>query len=62
MLCVLRHVMHCDLKEPNTMITGADELQEPSIVVIDFGLADMMTSRRQTEAKEIISKDNIIDI
>jgi len=42
-----RHVMHCDLKEANAMIVGADQLEEPSIVVIDFGLADLMTSRRQ---------------
>jgi len=42
-----RHVMHCDLKEPNAMITNRDQMDEPSIVVIDFGLADMMTTKKR---------------
>jgi len=31
--------MHCDLKEPNVMISGDNDWQNPSVVVIDFGLA-----------------------
>eukprot|EP00930_Biecheleria_cincta_P097194 TRINITY_DN88911_c0_g1_i1.p1 TRINITY_DN88911_c0_g1~~TRINITY_DN88911_c0_g1_i1.p1 ORF type:complete len:694 (-),score=146.52 TRINITY_DN88911_c0_g1_i1:48-2129(-) len=31
--------MHCDLKEPNVMISGNDDWQNPNVVVIDFGLA-----------------------
>lgn len=42
-----QHVMHCDLKEANAMLSNADLLEEPSIVVIDFGLADKMTTRKQ---------------
>lgn len=34
------HVMHCDLKEPNVMITGKTDWHRPQIVVIDFGLAN----------------------
>eukprot|EP00929_Paragymnodinium_shiwhaense_P044282 TRINITY_DN22720_c0_g1_i1.p1 TRINITY_DN22720_c0_g1~~TRINITY_DN22720_c0_g1_i1.p1 ORF type:complete len:879 (-),score=200.01 TRINITY_DN22720_c0_g1_i1:147-2783(-) len=36
-----RHVMHCDLKEGNAVIVG-ENLQQPSVVVIDFGLAHLL--------------------
>lgn len=31
--------MHCDLKEPNVMITGKSEWQNPNVVLIDFGMS-----------------------
>mmetsp|Transcript_73164 Transcript_73164/g.171549 ORF Transcript_73164/g.171549 Transcript_73164/m.171549 type:complete len:691 (+) Transcript_73164:6-2078(+) len=31
--------MHCDIKEPNVMISGDTDWQNPNVVVIDFGLA-----------------------
>jgi len=31
--------MHCDIKEPNVMISGDTDWQCPNVVVIDFGLA-----------------------
>ncbi|CAJ1350095.1 unnamed protein product [Effrenium voratum] len=31
--------MHCDIKEPNVMISGNTDWQSPNVVVIDFGLA-----------------------
>lgn len=34
-----QHVMHCDIKEPNVMISSKDNYREPNVVVIDFGLA-----------------------
>jgi serine/threonine protein kinase len=33
------HVMHCDLKEPNVMISGAANWSAPNVVLIDFGCA-----------------------
>merc|ERR1719401_145451 len=33
------HVMHCDLKEPNVMISGKENFHSPNVVVIDFGCA-----------------------
>lgn len=33
-------IMHCDLKEANVMITSNTNWQEPTIVVIDFGLSN----------------------
>lgn len=32
-------VMHCDIKEPNIMISSKDNWTAPNVVVIDFGLA-----------------------
>jgi len=40
-----RYVMHCDLKESNVMIVSDENWQEPSAVVIDFGLARSFTVR-----------------
>jgi serine/threonine protein kinase len=34
-----QHTMHCDIKEPNIMISSKDNFQSPNVVVIDFGLA-----------------------
>lgn len=31
--------MHCDIKEPNVMISGDSDWHAPNVVVIDFGLA-----------------------
>lgn len=31
--------MHCDIKEPNVMISGDSDWAAPNVVVIDFGLA-----------------------
>ncbi|CAK8985216.1 Putative cysteine-rich receptor-like protein kinase 30 (Cysteine-rich RLK30) [Durusdinium trenchii] len=31
--------MHCDIKEPNVMISRDADWNEPNVVVIDFGLA-----------------------
>jgi len=39
------YIMHCDLKEPNIMITGKADWHAPQIVVIDFGLAHEFTTR-----------------
>jgi len=39
------YVTHCDLKEANIMVTFADEWREPSLVVIDFGLAHSFAAR-----------------
>mmetsp|Transcript_105987 Transcript_105987/g.203901 ORF Transcript_105987/g.203901 Transcript_105987/m.203901 type:complete len:920 (+) Transcript_105987:153-2912(+) len=41
-----RHVMHCDLKEANAMICEAGSLENPSVVVIDFGLADKLVTKK----------------
>jgi len=40
-------VMHCDLKEANVMITNqtTTDLQQPKVVVIDFGLANKFASK-----------------
>jgi len=38
-------VMHCDLKEPNVMVTGTANWHRPQVVVIDFGLANEFTTR-----------------
>lgn len=38
-------VMHCDLKEPNVMVTGTTDWHRPQVVVIDFGLANEFTTR-----------------
>jgi len=40
-----QYIMHCDLKEPNVMITGRADWHAPQIVVIDFGLAHEFTTR-----------------
>eukprot|EP00928_Gymnodinium_smaydae_P043224 TRINITY_DN29009_c0_g1_i2.p1 TRINITY_DN29009_c0_g1~~TRINITY_DN29009_c0_g1_i2.p1 ORF type:complete len:743 (+),score=185.27 TRINITY_DN29009_c0_g1_i2:163-2229(+) len=44
-MCFLhsKHTMHCDLKEPNVMVSGKDQLANPNIVLIDFGLASVFT-------------------
>jgi len=34
-----KYIIHCDLKESNVMVTTAENWREPSVVVIDFGLA-----------------------
>lgn len=34
-----KHVMHCDLKEPNVMISGTANWSAPNVVLIDFGCA-----------------------
>jgi len=34
-----QHVMHCDIKEANIMISSKGNFQNPNVVVIDFGLA-----------------------
>lgn len=34
-----KYVIHCDLKESNIMVVDNDNWKDPSIVVIDFGLA-----------------------
>lgn len=34
-----KHVMHCDLKEPNVMISGDSNWSAPNVVLIDFGCA-----------------------
>lgn len=41
-----RHIMHCDLKEANAMISRAGSFDNPSVVVIDFGLADKLVTTR----------------
>eukprot|EP00443_Scrippsiella_acuminata_P066600 CAMPEP_0115467942 /NCGR_PEP_ID=MMETSP0271-20121206/50694_1 /TAXON_ID=71861 /ORGANISM="Scrippsiella trochoidea, Strain CCMP3099" /LENGTH=255 /DNA_ID=CAMNT_0002894965 /DNA_START=23 /DNA_END=787 /DNA_ORIENTATION=+ len=41
------YITHCDLKESNVMVASADNLREPSLVVIDFGLAHFFTQRGQ---------------
>ncbi|CAE7567901.1 xpr1 [Symbiodinium natans] len=48
-LCYLHAngVMHCDIKEPNIMISKSDSFQAPLVVLIDFGLASAFTSHRQ---------------
>lgn len=40
-----KQIIHCDLKEANVMIVGAN-LHEPGVVVIDFGLANRFASSR----------------
>lgn len=45
-----KHVMHCDLKEANAMISEANNWVDPAIVVIDFGLADKFTAKRMRTA------------
>jgi len=34
------HVMHCDLKESNVMVTGNADWLTPQVVVVDFGLSN----------------------
>lgn len=38
-------IMHCDLKEPNVMITGVTNWHRPQVVVIDFGMANEFTTQ-----------------
>jgi len=40
-----KYIIHCDLKESNVMITTDEGYADPSIVVIDFGLARNFASR-----------------
>lgn len=40
-----RYITHCDLKESNVMITTDEDWDEPSAVVIDFGLAHNFMAR-----------------
>lgn len=38
-------VMHCDLKEPNVMVTSSTDWHSPQVVVIDFGLASEFATK-----------------
>jgi len=38
-------VIHCDLKEPNVMVTDRTDFHTPQVVVIDFGLCNQFHSR-----------------
>jgi len=40
-----RYIVHCDLKESNVMIASRDGWDEPTPVVIDFGLAHNFATR-----------------
>ncbi|CAE7750194.1 CPK1 [Symbiodinium sp. CCMP2592] len=42
-LCYLHGngVMHCDIKEPNIMISKSESYEAPQVVLIDFGLASV---------------------
>lgn len=42
------HMMHCDIKEANIMITSGDRLESPTVVVIDFGLASNFGAESRT--------------
>lgn len=48
-LCYLHGngVMHCDIKEPNIMLSKSESYEAPQVVLIDFGLASAFTSNRQ---------------
>lgn len=40
-----KYITHCDLKEPNIMIAAEEDMRNPSVVVIDFGLAHCFAQR-----------------
>eukprot|EP00929_Paragymnodinium_shiwhaense_P111821 TRINITY_DN80107_c0_g1_i1.p1 TRINITY_DN80107_c0_g1~~TRINITY_DN80107_c0_g1_i1.p1 ORF type:complete len:945 (-),score=214.65 TRINITY_DN80107_c0_g1_i1:152-2986(-) len=37
-------VIHCDLKEPNVMVTNDSDWRDPQVIVIDFGLANKFST------------------
>eukprot|EP00931_Biecheleriopsis_adriatica_P121688 TRINITY_DN9674_c0_g1_i3.p1 TRINITY_DN9674_c0_g1~~TRINITY_DN9674_c0_g1_i3.p1 ORF type:complete len:869 (+),score=215.93 TRINITY_DN9674_c0_g1_i3:26-2632(+) len=42
-----KHIMHCDLKEPNVMIAQNSDWHEPHVVIIDFGMAKDFSGARE---------------